>query len=51
MFASNYPVDKMQGITIPALYRKFLEWSSDLSETDRTDLFHNTAIKAYGPIQ
>lgn len=51
MFASNYPVDKMQGITIPALYRKFLEWSSDLSEEDRTDLFHDTAIKAYGAIQ
>ena len=50
MFASNYPVDKMKGITIPALYRRFLEWSSDLSDADRAALFHDTAVRAYGPL-
>ncbi len=48
MFASNYPVDKVQGISIGYLYGKFLEWSADLSATERQALFHDTAIKAYG---
>ena len=48
MFASNYPVDKLMGIGISTLYSKFLQWSADLSDADRSALFHDTAIRAYG---
>lgn len=48
MFASNYPVDKLKGISIGYLYGKFLEWSEDLSDAERLQLFHDTAIRAYG---
>ena len=48
MFASNYPVDKLKGISIGYLYAKFLEWSDDLSDGERRALFHDTAIEAYG---
>ena len=48
MFASNYPVDKLKGISINYLYTKFLEWSADLSDDERLTLFHDTATKAYG---
>ena len=47
MFASNYPVDRAQGIDIATLYGQFLAWSADLSRDERTDLFHDTAIRAY----
>ena len=47
MFASNYPVDKTKGISIPALYGKFLDWSAHLSADQRAALFHDTAVKAY----
>lgn len=48
MFASNYPVDKLMGIGISTLYSKFLQWSADLSDADRSALFHDTEIRAYG---
>ncbi len=51
MFASNYPVDKMKEISIPALYGKFLEWSANLSDGDRAALFHDSAERAYNPFQ
>lgn len=47
MFASNYPVDRMQGVDIPTLYGKFVEWTSDLPEADRQALFHDTAARVY----
>ncbi len=47
MFASNYPVDKVQDIDIKTLYGKFLEWSADLSDGERAALFHDTAVRAY----
>lgn len=48
MFASNYPVDKGQDIDITTLYGQFLAWSADLSDAERTNLFHDTAVRAYG---
>ena len=47
MFASNYPVDKVMGISLATLYGKFLDWTSDLSDAERSDLFHDTAMHAY----
>ena len=47
MFASNYPVDKVMGITIPELYLGFLRWTEDRSDRERAALFHDTAVKAY----
>ena len=50
MFASNYPVDKLRGISIGYLYAKFLEWSTDFSDDEHRALFHDSAISAYGPL-
>ncbi len=50
MFASNYPVDKLRGISIGYLYAKFLEWSTGFSNDERRALFHDSAISAYGPL-
>ena len=50
MFASNYPVDKLRGISIGYLYAKFLEWSAGFSDDERRALFHDTALSAYGPL-
>ncbi|MBT6146747.1 MAG: amidohydrolase family protein [Gemmatimonadetes bacterium] len=47
MFASNYPVDRIQGIDVPTLYGKFSEWTSDWSEPERAALFHDTAARVY----
>ena len=47
MFASNYPVDKFNKISIGDLYSLFLAWCADFSDTQRADLFHNTAVRAY----
>ncbi len=47
MFASNYPVDKFNEISIGELYSLFLTWTADLSETERVKLFHDTAVRAY----
>lgn len=47
MFASNYPVDKFNDISIRDLYRLFLNWTDDLSEDNRKALFHDTAMRAY----
>lgn len=50
MFASNYPVDKLRGISIGYLYAKFLEWSTGFSRDERRVLFHDAALSAYGPL-
>lgn len=47
MFASNYPVERLMGISIPALYGKFLDWTADLPDDQRWALFHDTAARAY----
>ena len=47
MFASNYPVDGVQGIDIPTLYGRFLDWTADLPPADRASLFHDTAARVY----
>ena len=47
MFASNYPVDGVQGIDVPTLYGRFLDWTADLPPADRACLFHDTAARVY----
>ena len=47
MFANNYPVEKVMGISIETLYRKFSDWTADLSDVERLALFHYTAVNAY----
>jgi predicted TIM-barrel fold metal-dependent hydrolase len=47
MFASNFPVDRIMGIPLEALYGKFLEWTVDLADAERAALFHDTAVRAY----
>lgn len=47
MFATNYPVDRIQGFDIPTLYGQFLAWTKDLPEADREALFHDSAARAY----
>ena len=47
MFASNYPVDRFNGISLSDLYRMYLSWTEVLSEGARKALFHDTAANAY----
>ncbi|MBT3343845.1 MAG: amidohydrolase family protein [Gemmatimonadetes bacterium] len=47
MFASNYPVDRIQGFDVPTLYGQFLDWTKNLSEVDRAALFHDSAARVY----
>ena len=47
MFASNYPVDKLQGVDINTLYQLFLNWTENFSTPERSALFHDTATQAY----
>jgi len=47
MFASNYPVDRLQGVSMNTLYSIFLKWTEGFSDTERKALFHDTAIQAY----
>ena len=47
MFASNCPVDRFNEISIAELYGMFLSWTADLSDDDRSELFHDTAVRAY----
>ena len=47
MFASNYPVDRIQGIDIARLYGMFLAWTADLPQAERSALFHDTAARVY----
>ena len=47
MFASNYPVEKVQGISLHRLYEMFDAWTSHLPESDRASLFHDTAARVY----
>ena len=47
MFASNYPVEMVQGISVETLYGKFLSWTESMSEIERAALFHDTATRIY----
>lgn len=47
MFASNYPVEKVMGISIETLYSKFADWTADMSDAERSALFHDTVVHAY----
>ncbi len=46
MFESNFPVDKLT-MSYATLWEAFDIMSSDLSPAERTDLFHDTAVRAY----
>ena len=48
MFASNYPVDKVMGISIAQLYQQFLRWTAERTAAERAALFHGSAVRAYG---
>jgi len=47
MFASNYPVDKFNGISLAQLYEMYLSWTDGFSDTERSALFHDTAVRSY----
>ncbi len=47
MFASNYPVDRIQGIDVATLYGRFVAWTLDWSQEEREALFHDTAARVY----
>lgn len=47
MFESNFPVDK-QSCSYGSLWNAFKRATSDLTEAERADLFHGTAIRVYG---
>jgi len=46
MFASNFPVDGLVG-TFDTIFGGFLSATSDLSEAERSALFHDTANRVY----
>lgn len=47
MFASNYPVDRIQGVSMNTLYSLFFKWVEDFTDADKKALFHDTAVQAY----
>jgi L-fuconolactonase len=46
MFESNFPVDKLT-MSYATVWESFDVMSADLSTTERADLFHDTAYRAY----
>ena len=46
MFESNFPVDK-QSCSYHVLWNAFKKIAADLSETEKSWLFHDTAVQAY----
>ena len=46
MFESNFPPDKVS-FSHPVLYNAFKRFSKDYSPTERANMFHDTAVKAY----
>lgn len=46
MFESNFPVDK-RGVSYRVLWNTFKKIASDYSPSEKLDLFHNTAARAY----
>ena len=47
MFASNYPVDKLDGLDMETMYACFRKWTEDYSPEDQRALFHDTAAAFY----
>ena len=47
MFASNYPVDRLDGVSFGAMYEAFREWTADYSPEEQRALFHTTASGFY----
>ena len=47
MFASNYPVERIQRISMHRLYSLYWDWTADMSDSERSALFHDTAVRAY----
>jgi predicted TIM-barrel fold metal-dependent hydrolase len=47
MFASNFPVDGLCG-DLATIFGGFSEIARDFSEAERSDLFHDNAIRIYG---
>lgn len=46
MFESNFPVDK-QSCSYPVLWNAFKKLVADASESEKSALFHDTAVQAY----
>ena len=46
MFASNYPVDRLYG-TYTSIWRAFDEITQDFSPEERSNLFHDNAVRIY----
>ena len=46
MFASNYPVDRLFG-TYTSIWRAFDEITRDFSSEERSNLFHDNAVRIY----
>jgi predicted TIM-barrel fold metal-dependent hydrolase len=46
MFASNYPVDRLAG-SFETIFAGFAAAVADLSDADRTKLFHDNAVRIY----
>ncbi len=48
MFATNFPVDRFMGVSLPTLYGKFREWTAHLPPADVHALFCGNAQRVYG---
>lgn len=46
-FASNYPVDKLDGVDAATMYAKFRAFTADLPADAQRALFHDTAARFY----
>jgi len=47
MFATNFPVDKHNGVSAQEMYQTFSEWVSELPLSAKRNLFHDTASRVY----
>ena len=46
MFESNFPVDK-QSVSYPVLWNAFKKIAAGASNSEKANLFHDTAVRAY----
>ena len=46
MFESNFPVDKVS-FSYNVLYNAFKKYSKNFSKSERSAMFHGTAVKIY----
>lgn len=46
-FASNYPVDLLDGFDLPIMYAKFRDMTKDMPYADQKQIFHDTAAAFY----